>query len=978
MVRPRISCACRALLVACCAGGLAACISCPTVEFQPNVPEGGRAGSLAVHPTNNNVMLVASETGGLFRTRNGGAAWSHLGLVNPRTRDVAYAPNNPDVVIATTGGRFMIAETGIWRSTDGGATWAVPAGSRAPVGNRCGEVVSAHGVAFAPDTHRLFVGTDCGLAISDDLGVTWTHSMLDPARPANADKTQNLVLSVLAQAGGRLNAAGEDGVWFSQDGGVTWQRASTGPAWLRAGIIHGFAVSPYAPHHLLMAHRAGDQSALYLSTDGGANWTLVGSFTRDWARPPFVQTVQIPGPPGSPPRFRVYFGDGVEVRTATFAHDPAGPAFQNDWAIVPVNHADPSHFAIHSDGMTPLVLATDGGVHKLADGVWALTGAGSAGYNALQITEVTGQEVSGSAPHLDLYYGTQDNGVLGSSDGGSTWPYRRCCEGFFLRVPPQSENHQSSRVTGVKCGSCVNFITDQHLDNIAGWPNPPDGDSIADDVNGNPFLLPTPGHYVQLAVNDDASPLVYTFKLTTDEGASWRDAYDVAPRPALRPVIVGPSGDPVIYQAVERPGTTPDGFPKLGLKRISGIYGSSAATVADADVAGLGSLGIFPTMFAWYPVFGVDPWDPNHLIAADVETDEMKHSYDGGQSWHVSSGLTSLLTAGNIYRFRYRRFPMVTTIGFDPYARCHVLVGTAQMGIWRSRDGGSSWDWVAGSFPAANVSSFYFPREGPVYVSTYGRGLWKLNVDRDAGGRCLQIASVPHELGPPSIWDTAEHVARPFRWPPEIPGWCPECSYILVTHGQISDLQLSDGRVSQVTMAGGYVRQFDARGREVELEIPNAYDPDARSAAYTAVLAPLRTASKERPAIRGIVVAGRHLRGLVVSDPELPVKPGPVPGVAAFTRFAVGGMPIVEPGDGVTVHGTRFTPTARKATTVLSVGERVLVRDVPVEKDGHFRLRLRLDGDPGPHEIVVEQRHGRRLSRSTTTVLVVPGDEPKQ
>lgn len=50
------------------------CASCSAVrEYQPNVPQGGRAVTIAVHPTIPLQMYVASETGGLFSTTNGGS-----------------------------------------------------------------------------------------------------------------------------------------------------------------------------------------------------------------------------------------------------------------------------------------------------------------------------------------------------------------------------------------------------------------------------------------------------------------------------------------------------------------------------------------------------------------------------------------------------------------------------------------------------------------------------------------------------------------------------------------------------------------------------------------------------------------------------------------------------------------------------------------------------------------------------------------
>ncbi len=1237
------------------------------IKFQPNVPEGGRAQSLSVNLNDNNTLIVASETGGLFRTNNGGKTWSHLNSLRSYLgRDVAYAPHDHQTVIATTGGRFRINETGIWRSIDGGTTWTIPNGSRLPASSRCADIISAHGISFAPDTSRLFVGTDCGLAISDDLGQSWTHIVLDPTQPANADKTQNRVLSVLAQAGGKVIVAGEDGIWRSQDSGATWQKSTTGPARLR-GVIHGLAVSPYAGEHIFLAHRNGQQSTLYLSNDGGENWISIKTYDRDWARPLFVQTVKTPlGTTSGQQLYQVYFGEGVRVRSVTFIHHATNPTSQNNWIIVPENHADPSQFAIHSNGAPPLILATDGGLHKQgpslfllkenggdvhihtlnpngvvgaeierhswsngwttasffeiggsyylfllkesdgtvhihrinvdgsvgpqvdnenwssgwtqavpysvgnasflfllkmssgnvhihqllsngkvgsqveqhswsngwstvsffeADGntylfllkesdgtvhihrmnengsvgpqvdsknwssgwtqavpysvgdasflfllkgnngtvhihqllsngkvgseveqhnwssgwstasffkvdgstylfllkesdgtvhihrmnengavgpqvdnrdwssgwtqavpysvgQWQLTGAGPKGYNALQLTEITGQEVSGTNSHLDLYYGTQDNKIYGSADGGTSFPYSRCCEGFFLRVPPKSVNHSTSKVTGVKCGGCMNFITDEHLQNIGSWPNPPDGDANPDDVDGNPFALPTPGHYIQRTLNNDEDPIVHTFKLTTDYGATWASAYTIDPPPAARPIISGSPMDPIIYQAVVRPGGTPDGLPKLGLKRISGLYSVTGATLDDADVTGLGSLGIFPTMFAWYSVFGVDPWDTDHLIAPDIETDQMKYSYDGGKTWYVNTALTNLVTRNGTYLFRINRFPMVTTIGFDPYSRCHILVGTAQNGILRSTNGGKSWKRVKGSKQVTNVSSFYFPSEGQIFVSTYGRGIWKMKAQRSKQNNergcttALEPTRPRHWL--PLIWDIQKHVKLTYDWPPKVPEWCPKCSYIVVKHGQINDIQLSNGLVSNVNMNSGFVTQYDANGNEVALEIPNTYNTGVQSSYFTTLLEKLSGVYEGTPTVRGLVIEDSRLRGLLISENNLPIDTDPIPSIQAFTQFSVGSMPVVEPGGKVTIHGTGFATTERSLSTTISLNNRVLNERVKMKNSGSFRETITIDSIAGPHEIAIEQRVGNRLTRVTTTVLVVPGDDFKQ
>ena len=98
----------------------------PVISFHPNVKYGGRAVSIAVNPSDAQRMVVASETGGVFRTTNGGTSWAHLaGLSSYLVTDVEYAPDNGSIVVATTSTDWKIANNGgIWRSTDGGGSFA--------------------------------------------------------------------------------------------------------------------------------------------------------------------------------------------------------------------------------------------------------------------------------------------------------------------------------------------------------------------------------------------------------------------------------------------------------------------------------------------------------------------------------------------------------------------------------------------------------------------------------------------------------------------------------------------------------------------------------------------------------------------------------------------------------------------------------------------------------------------------------------
>lgn len=940
---------------------------CGTTGFQPDVAQGGRATAIARMPGEDRVLLVAAETGGLFRSEDGGATWRSVDTFKTyAVTDVEFAPDDPRMVLATTQADFRTTAKSVWRSTDGGRTWAWARGSTPPAGPRCSDRPSAWSVSFAPSGGAVHVGHDCGLASSADRGASWSHEALDPTRPVDAGLTQNRVWSVLAQAGGRVNVAAEDGVWFRASAASAFARASSGPTAAMPGVVHAFAASPFDARHLF---HAGRWNQLWLTTDGGANWSAV-PVTINGGRPIWVRTGR--SVTGEPSRFDLYLGDGVQLQRRTFAHGPAGPS-GGSWSTLSVDHADPSDVAFAGDGRSPILLATDGGVHRTSDrgATWRLTGGGSAGYNALQITEVIGQQVGGEQGHQDLYYATQDNNIAASADGGASWGSQVCCEGFYLRTPARAVAADAFvEITGVSCAGCMNFIAGAHLANFRARSNAPDNDANPNDVDGNMVPVRPGGHYLQVTRDNDLSSPPNNFKLTKDSGGSWNSAFLIAEELRGIPIVAGPSSAPTIYQPVRRPGTTAAGVARIGLVRVTNLYGPGPAVVEAAD-RGLGSLGIFPTMFAWYPVLGVDPSNPDRLIAPDVDSGTMKRSFDGGRSWRVDEPLTRRVTEDGLYRFHVVGggvgFPLVHAIAFDPDNACHILVGTAQNGVIRSADGGAGWERVTRSKRIWNLSSFWFPPSGPVLVSSYGRGLWKLGVGRAAGVPCPPPARTVGVEPGLRLVDLVTGGRRELAGPtlPE----CPRCTLIVARHGAVTALDLEDGRVTGFAVSGGSVEQRDARGRPMPLAVANRYRPGPLDPGREARLA--EAVDGER--LRGLVLEGGRLRGVVVGEGELAGIEGPVPYVRVITATMLGGVPSIERTGRIEVHGEGFVPGLPVCVGVLDQ-----TREAQVGADGRFRLALEVRGPLGDHEVVVEQRQGRRLTRETTQLKIRPRDDPEE
>ena len=163
--------------------GIAACGPQSDVKIvPPKVPQGGRAVAIAVSQSDAKRLVVATESGGLFRTFDGGVSFQHLdGFPTLFAVDVVMASLDPNIVIATARDDFATTSgAGIWRSTDGGASWNRPTGWP-PAG--CGGRPGAAGISHMPLSRTFHVATDCGLAVSNDNGASFTTTPIDPANP---------------------------------------------------------------------------------------------------------------------------------------------------------------------------------------------------------------------------------------------------------------------------------------------------------------------------------------------------------------------------------------------------------------------------------------------------------------------------------------------------------------------------------------------------------------------------------------------------------------------------------------------------------------------------------------------------------------------------------------------------------------------------------------------------------------------------
>ena len=245
------------------------------------LPEAGQIGSIAVHPTDPNLVYVAAlghpfgpnPDRGVYRSYDGGANWENVLYVSDSTgaASVVINPDNPDELYATmwraerkpwtiiSGG----TEGGLYKSIDGGTSWT-PITEGLP-----DSLVGNMDVSISPaNTNRVYVlaeapGDAGGLYRSDDAGQSFTQVNSQYSltfRPfyythVHADpKDENVVY------------VSNERFFKSTDGGVSFTPIQT-----PHGDHHALWINPVDTDYLFQ----GNDGGATVSLDGGQSWSSI-------------------------------------------------------------------------------------------------------------------------------------------------------------------------------------------------------------------------------------------------------------------------------------------------------------------------------------------------------------------------------------------------------------------------------------------------------------------------------------------------------------------------------------------------------------------------------------------------------------------------------------------------------------------------------------------------------------------------------
>jgi photosystem II stability/assembly factor-like uncharacterized protein len=404
----------------------------------------GRITSIIGSEKQPNKLYVGTAGGGVWKTENGGVSFSPIfDKYCQSIGAVAIDQSRPDTVWVGTGESNMrntvSIGNGIYKSKDGGENWTF-------MGLPNSEHISKI-IIHPNDANTVYVAVPGALwSDSDERGVfkttdggkTWDKIQYINNRTGCADlimdpRDPNVLISTMWEFRRKpysFSSGGpSSGIFKSLDGGATWKPIRNG---LPTGDLGRMAIAqaPSKPDRLLMVCEA-KETALYISEDGGSNWTEKGSTFNVKARPFYFSTIVF-DPKNENRVYRPAFNMSISDDGGYSFYDAPGGGV----------HADHHALWINPNKTDHMYLGTDGGVYMSVNkgNNWSFV-------RDLPVSQFYHVNADNAKPYYNVYGGLQDNGswmAASQSPGGvenSDWVSLFGGDGFWVIPDPTDSRY---------------------------------------------------------------------------------------------------------------------------------------------------------------------------------------------------------------------------------------------------------------------------------------------------------------------------------------------------------------------------------------------------------------------------------------------------------------------------------------------------------------------------------------------------------
>ena len=726
---------------------------------------GGRVRGLVIHPTQPNTIWAAGVSGGIFKTTNGGASWAPLNDFLPTlsVSTLVLDPANPNVLYAGTGegvmgsgsaltGQGPIRGAGVFKSTNGGASWTQLASTANP------EFYYVNDIEVSPNnSSRIYAATRTGLWRSLNGGSSWTK-VLNDASPWGCLEVKirtDVATDWMIAACGRTESAG---------GSVYRNTAAegAGPWALEFGSSEGGNIADMGRTSLAIA--PSDQNYMYAliydrdssgspgmvgvarSTDGGNNWAfrsetavetnkldqVLLSNPREAFRPECSGQSLIWANQGwydnviavDPTNRDVVWAGGIDLFRSNNGGADWGMAsyWQSNSSAHADQHAIVFHPAYNGTNNTTMFVGNDGGVYRTDNATAAVATGPTAPCNSAN-TSVSWTSLNNGLgitqfydgtvyPSGSTYFGgTQDNGtVRGSNSGGiNGWSEILGGDGGYVAVDPTNTNVLYAE------SQYANFRKSTNGGAPGSWVVAQSG--LSDDFE---FITP-----FEMDPNNSSRLWIGGTRLwrTTNGAGSWTAASTNLTGGPVTAIGISPHNGHHVMAGTE------DGWISRSTTALS-TTGSTVWSSVQPRSGWVSSLvydsSNSQTVYATYSTLG-----GNHVWK----------STNGGASWTGidGSGATGLPNLS------------VHSIVVDPDDANRLYVGT-DLGVFVTLDGGNNWATENTGFANVITEKLEMWESGGtrrLYAFTHGRGAFRVNiatetVANDAFANAVSVGSLPY------------------------------------------------------------------------------------------------------------------------------------------------------------------------------------------------------------------------------------------
>ena len=700
---------------------------------------------LDIEPSSDgSIVRVAAASGGLWQLNSSDNTVAPLsdGVNSLAIGSFATNPDDPNTIFVGTGEPSNRTGTGLWKTADGGKTWSNVSSISVPDG--------FYKIRFQKgNPNKINAASTSGYYYSYDNGNNFNVSLSGNVTDFAVAPNDTSIIYACMQ---------DSGVYKSTNSGLTWTPITS--VNLPSSDMGRMAVTAYNSRIVYIAiSNSSDykMKGIYKTADGGDTWQNVSPQNNYLSNQGWYDNIISVCPVDS----NLIIAGGVDLIGST----DGGQTWQTSNSIGV--HADHHAIAWSADGNT-IWEGNDGGltISKDRGSSW------STASNHFPITQYVDINAGKNNPGV-IFGGSQDNGLSGTTNGGSTWNHTSGGDGGGMAVDPLNASNIFASVGVYSDG--WNFHFQASSDMGQNWQDLNNGIDSSDQW------------FTKIRINNTGTQLFassgYYIYSRTQTDAAWVKV-NPAPFGNLKFTNVtvtptSPNSTPILYACTDDPTNG----------NVLKVYDNGNWYEASTG---------FPANFTVRKVVP-DPSDYNtaYALINGFSPQKIFKTTDRGKNWRDVTGNLPNVPMGDLV--------------VNPSDTSKLYAGT-ELGCYKSNDGGQTWfRWNNGMPDASIVTEMSYidssSINGKFYViaGTYGRSMYLRDASAD------DVTGLANRKTMPVKFELDQNYPNPFNPSTIIHYSIPKSELVSLKIYNLLGQEIT-ALVNKVQTAGGHEISFNAAG----------------------------------------------------------------------------------------------------------------------------------------------------------------------